>query len=122
MLRAKSVAVSTSTSGVYLTTKLFPQLGIAEQMAGKVSTSGAAAVGRGEAELGLQQVSEILPVANSTFVGTIPSEIQYVTTYAAGVVTGSTQVDAARKLIAFLTSDAAAGVIEKSGMEPLKRR
>ena len=65
LLRAKSVAISTSTSGVYLTTKLFPQLGIANEMASKTNMSGAAAVGRGEAEVGLQQVSEVLPVPNS---------------------------------------------------------
>ena len=49
LLRASSVAVSSSTSGEYLTTTLFPKLGIAPQMAGKTSMNGAAAVGRGEA-------------------------------------------------------------------------
>ena len=90
--RATSVAVSTSTSGVYLRTKLFPQLGIAAEMEGKTSTGGAAAVGRGEAEIGLQQVSEVLAVPNADFVGTIPAEIQYETVYAAAVVSGSKDV------------------------------
>jgi molybdate transport system substrate-binding protein len=118
LLRAKSVAVSSSTSGVYLTTKLFPQLGIAEQMSGKVVTSGAAAVSKGEAEIGLQQVSEVLPLPGVQFVGTIPAEVQYVTVYAAAVVAGSTNVDAGKRLITFLTSPAVASTIRKSGMEP----
>jgi len=122
LLNAKSVAMSSSTSGVYLTTKLFPQLGIADAMKGKISMNGAAEVGRGEAELGIQQVSEVLPIPNTTFVGAIPEEVQYVTTYATAVVSGSTQVEASKRLIAFLSSDGAAAAIKKSGMEPAKKR
>jgi molybdate transport system substrate-binding protein len=118
LLRAKSVAMSSSTSGVYLTTVLFPKLGIADQMKDKISTNGAAAVGRGEAELGLQQVSEVLPVPNVDFIGTIPEAVQYVTTYAAAVVKGSTQIEASKRLIAFLSSPGAMAAIRKSGMEP----
>jgi len=118
LLKAKSVAMSSSTSGVYLTTVLFPKLGIADQMKDKISTSGAAAVGRGEAELGLQQVSEVLAVPNVDFVGTIPETVQYVTTYAAAVVKGTSQLDASKRLIAFLSSEGAMAAIKKSGMEP----
>ena len=78
-------------------------------------------VGRGEAEVGLQQVSEVLPIAGTQFVGTIPAEVQYVTTYAAAVVSGSTQPEMAKRLIAFLSSPEAAAAIERSGMEPLRR-
>lgn len=120
-LRAQSVAVSSSTSGTYLTTQLFPQLGIADQMAPKTITSGAAAVGRGEAEVGLQGVSEVLHIPGTEFVGTIPEEVQYVTVLSAAVVTGSTQVEAARRLIAFLTSDDASAAIVRSGLEPAPR-
>ncbi len=118
LLAARSVAVSTSTSGVYLTTTLFPRLGIGAEMAAKTSMRGAVEVSRGEAELGLQQISEILPLPNVTFVGPIPNEVQYVTTYAAAAVNGSTQVASARRLIAFLSSPQAHGAIEKSGMTP----
>lgn len=121
LLRAKSVAMSSSTSGVYLTTVLFPRLGIAEQMQGKISTASAAAVGRGEAEIGLQQVSEVLPVPGVDYVGTIPEEVQYVTTYAAAVVAGSKELDASKQLIAFLSSDTSAAAIKKSGMDPSRR-
>jgi molybdate transport system substrate-binding protein len=122
LLRAKSVAVSTSTSGVYLTTQLFPRLGIADQMAGKTLTSGSAAVGRGEAEIGLQQVSEVLQVQGADFVGAIPADVQYVTVYAAAVVAGSKEVAASRRLIAFLASEAAMQAIKTSGMEPSRRQ
>ena len=122
LLRAKSIAVSTSTSGVYLRTRLFPQLGIAAEMEGKTSTGGAAAVGRGEAEIGLQQVSEVLAVPNADFVGTIPAEIQYETVYAAAVVSGSKNVGSATRLIAFLASEGAMPAIRKSGMEPARAR
>ena len=122
LIHAKSVAMSSSTSGVYLTTKLFPQLGIADEMAKKSSFSGAAAVGRGEAEIGLQQVSEVLPVPGVDFVGTIPEEVQYVTIYAGAVVAGSKEIDASKRLIAFLSSAGAAAAIKKSGMEPSRKK
>ena len=122
LVRAKSVAMSSSTSGVYLTTKLFPQLGIIDEMKGKSSFSGAAAVGRGEAEIGLQQVSELLPVSGVDFVGTIPADVQYVTVYAGAVVAGSKETDASKRLIAFLASAGATAAIKKSGMEPSRRR
>ena len=122
LLNAKSVAMSSSTSGVYLTTTLFPKLGIAEQMAPKTTMQGAVLVGRGEAEIGLQQVSELLPIQGTTFVGTIPQDVQYVTTYAGAVIASSTQVEAAKRLIAFLGSEASAAAITRSGMEPARGR
>ena len=122
LLRAPSVSVSTSTSGRYLTEELFPRLGIAEEMAAKTQTAGAAAVGSGDAELGLQQVSEVRFIPGTDFVGAIPEEVQYVTTYSAAIVGTSTQADAARRLIAFLSSEAASRVILSKGMEPAQRR
>jgi len=118
LLAAQSVAVSRSTSGRYLITQLFPRLGIADEMAAKTRMVGAAAVGRGEAEIGLQQVSEVLPIAGADFVGTIPEELQFVTTYSAAVIAGTTVPDMARSLIAFLSSAEASAAIIRSGMEP----
>jgi len=122
LLRAKSVTFTSSTSGVYLTTTLFPRLGIAVEMAGKSTTAGVAAVVRGDAELAVQPVSELLPVPGVDFVGTIPAEVQKVNVYAAAVVTGSKETDASRRLIAFLASDRATAAMKKSGMEPLSLR
>jgi molybdate transport system substrate-binding protein len=121
LLRAKTVAISTSTSGEYLTRTLFPKLGIADVMAPRTITTGAAAVGNGTADVGLQQVSEVLRVPNAQFVGTIPADVQYATVYAAAIVATSTRQDAARRLIAFLSSDHAKTAITNSGMEPAIR-
>ena len=121
LLRAKSVAMSTSTSGVYLTKTLFPKLGIADAMAGKVIMSGSAAVGRGEAEIGLQQVSEVMRVPNADFVGRIPADVQDETIYSAAAVAGSAHLEQARRLIAFLSSAGAAPAIAKSGLDPIRR-
>jgi molybdate transport system substrate-binding protein len=122
LLRAKSVTFTSSTSGVYLTTTLFPRLGIADELAKKSTTAGVASVVKGDAELAIQPVSELLPIAGVDFVGTIPAELQKVNVYAAAVVAGSTQVDAAKRLIAFLASERATAAIKKTGMEPARGR
>jgi molybdate transport system substrate-binding protein len=121
LLRAKSVTFDSSTTGIYLTTTLFPRLGIAAEMATKSTTLGAATVATGDAEIAVQPVSEILPVRGVELVGTIPAELQYVAVFSAAVVAGSTEIDAARRLIAFLSSEAAAAATRKNGMEPAKR-
>lgn len=124
MLEAKSVAISTSASGVYFTQTLFPRLGIAEQMNPKTRSAGGPsgeAVARGEFEVALQQISELLPVAGTTFVGPLPREAQLVTLFSAAVAAKAVEPEAARSLIRFLASPAAATAITKSGMEPIAR-
>lgn len=125
MLDAKSLAYSSSASGVYLSTELFPRLGIADQVKGKSRTIGnepvGAAVARGEAEIALQQISELLPVPGIDFVGPLPAEIQKITVFSAGIAVGTTQPDAAKALIKFLASPAAAPAIAKSALEPMPR-
>jgi molybdate transport system substrate-binding protein len=122
LLRAKSVTFTSSTSGVYLTTTLFPRLGIADEMARKSSTAGVAAVVKGDAEMAIQPVSELLPVPGVDFVGTIPAEVQKVNVYASAIVTGSKEAEASKRLIVFLSSAGATTAIKKSGMEPAKPR
>src|SRR5476649_2752205 len=98
LLAAKSIAYSDSGSGTYLSTTLFPKLGVADQVAGKSRKvrgppSGepvAAVVARGEAEIGFQQVSELIHVAGITFVGAIPAELQPIFSFA-GVLTSTVQ-------------------------------
>jgi len=113
LLNAKSITFTSSTTGIYLTTKLFPRLGIADEMARKSTTAGAAAVSRGEADLAIQAVSELLPVAGIDLVGTIPAEVQNVAIFSAGIVAGSKQIQGAKQLIAFLSSASAAAAIRK---------
>ena len=73
---------------------------------------------RGDAEMAVQPVSELLSVPGVDFVGTIPEAIQKINVYAAAIVNGSKETDASRRLIAFHTADTAAAAIRKHGMEP----
>jgi molybdate transport system substrate-binding protein len=102
--------------------KLFPQLGIADEMAPKITNVGVAAVTKGDAEIAVQPVSELLHAPGVEFVGTIPAEIQYISVFSAAMVKGSHKSKAAKELIAFLTSETAKSAIKKSGMEPMKTR
>ncbi len=130
LLAAKSIAYSDSGSGTYLSTTLFPKLGIADQIAGKSRKvrgppSGepvAAVVARGEAEIGFQQVSELIHVPGISFVGTIPAEVQPMTFFAGALTSGVQQPDAGRALIRFLASPDAAPVIVKAGLMPVSQR
>ena len=126
MLEARSVAYSDSASGVYLANVVFHRLGIVEQMKGKArmipADPVAAVVARGEAELGVQTLSALVPVPGIDIVGILPAEIQKATVFAAGIASAAKEPEAARALIDFLTSSAAAPVIRQAGMEPLGAR
>ena len=122
LLRARSVALDSSTTGIYVTTKLYPQLGIADEMARKTTMAGPTAVANGEAEINIQPISEQLPVKGIEILGKIPEEVQYAAVFSAALVSGSKQPDPARRLIAFLASEEAKLAIQTSGMEPLKPR
>jgi molybdate transport system substrate-binding protein len=121
LLDAKSVALSSSVSGDYFTKELFPRLGIAGEMAQKTRRSGGERVGtliaRGEAEIGFQQMSELLPITEIDVVGPLPSDVQRVTIFTAGVAAHSRRPDAARAYIRFLASSAASAAIAKTGLE-----
>jgi molybdate transport system substrate-binding protein len=123
LLAAKSVAYSDSASGVYVGTEMFEKLGILDQMKPKSrmipADPVAGVVARGEAELGFQQISELLPVPGVDLVGPLPAEVQRITIFSAGIVVGAKEPDAGRALIKFLASAAAAPVIEKSGLDPM---
>lgn len=116
LLHAKSVGSQSSTT-IYLTTKLIPQLRIGSGMAGKLLNAGPANVARGEVEMVLAPVSELVTVPGVDLVGTIPAEIQFVQTFAAAVVKGTKEPDASKRLIAFLASEKATPAIEKTGMK-----
>ena len=123
LLSAKSVAYSASASGTYLSMELFPKLGIAEEMKviGKriESERVGTVVARGDAELGFQQVSELIPIDGLDYIGPLPPEVQQVTLFSAGIAVGSKEPEAAKALIKFFTSAAAAPTIAKSGLEPV---
>jgi molybdate transport system substrate-binding protein len=126
LLAAKSIAYSDSASGVYLSTELFPKLGIAGQIKGKSRKIEADPVGgvvaTGEFEIGFQQISELRPVKGIDIFGPLPPGAQQVTIFAAGIPTTAKHRDAAKALIQWLASPAAYGAIKKSGLEPAKSK
>ena len=125
LLEAKSIAYSASASGVYLSTDMFPRLGIADQIKDKAkrieSERVATVVARGDAEIGFQQVSELLPVPGVDYVGPLPDEVQRVTVFSAGIATSAKEPEVAKTLITFLAAPAAETAIAKSGLEPMRR-
>jgi molybdate transport system substrate-binding protein len=123
LLAAKSVAYSDSASGVYVSTEMFQRLGITEDMKGKArqipAEPVAGVVARGDAEIGLQQISEMLPVSGVDIVGPLPADLQKITVFSAGIATTSKEPGAGKALITFLASSAARDVLIKSGLEPI---
>ena len=126
LLQAKSIAMSPQVSGVYLSTELFPRLGIADQMKAKSRRIArervGAVVARGEAEIGFQQISELLPIAGIDYVGPLPAEVQRVTVFSAGVAVSAKSPEAARALIRFFLSPEGARAMTKYGLDPMSPR
>src|SRR4029078_749682 len=125
LLEARSVAyidpASGGSSGIYID-KLLERLGIADQVRPKAKLKKGGYVAElivsGEAELGVHQISEIVPVKGAVLVGPLPKEIQNTTTYAAGLSAAAQNKDAAQALIKTFSGPAAANVFKAKGMEP----
>jgi molybdate transport system substrate-binding protein len=121
LLGARSIA-SDSSATVYVTTKLLPQLRIADTVAAKVVSKGPGAVASGESDFAILPVSELIAAPGVDFVGTIPAAVQHISVFTAAVVAGSKEVETSKRLIAFLRSGKASEAIRNSGMEPSKSR
>ncbi|HEX4772983.1 MAG TPA: substrate-binding domain-containing protein [Bryobacteraceae bacterium] len=123
LLAAKSIAYSDSDSGIYLATELFPKLGIADQLKSKSRKVEGEPVGgvvaKGQADIGFQQMSELLPLNGIDVVGELPPGAQRVTVAAAGIPVTSTHPEVAKALIEWLASPAAYPAIRKSGLDPV---
>jgi molybdate transport system substrate-binding protein len=122
LLKAKTIAIPGSTSGIWLTTDLLPRFGIAEKINVKVTPRGADATGMvaaATADLAVLPVSEIVRASGVDFAGRIAPQIQFVQTFSAAVVAGSGEIEDSKRLIEFLVSARASEAIRKSGMEPL---
>jgi molybdate transport system substrate-binding protein len=125
VLAAKSVAyidpASGGSSGIYVA-KLLDQLGIAGEVKPKAKLKQGGYVAdlivSGEAELGIHQISEIVPVKGVSLVGPLPKEIQNYTTYAAGVSSAAKDKDAAAALVKFLSGPRTGEILKSKGMEP----
>ena len=122
LLAARSIGYSTGPSGVYMQS-VFEKLGIAGEVKGKLKqTPSGVFVGNliasGEAEIGFQQISELVHFVGIDYVGPLPGELQRMTMFSTGIHSGAKQAEAARALVKFLTAPAAAPVIRKHGLEP----
>jgi molybdate transport system substrate-binding protein len=124
LLAAKSIAYSDSASGVYIEREMYAKLGLQKELSPKsrmiVSERVGNVVARGEAEIGFQQVAELLPVKGIEYVGPIPDAVQKVTVFSAGIPVGAKHHDAAKALIDYLHSAEARPILEKTGLEPIK--
>jgi molybdate transport system substrate-binding protein len=122
--QARSIAYSASASGTYFAETLVPRLGLADEVLPKarriLSERVGTVVARGDAELGLQQVSELLPIAGIDFIGVLPPALQQETIFSAGIATRSEQPEAARALIAFMAGPQAVEAIRRAGLEPMR--
>lgn len=123
LLNAESIAFSASASGTYLSEDLFPRLGIWDRVKDKslrvVSERVAAVVARGEAEIGFQQISELLPVEGADYVGPVPEDLQIVTLFSAGVTTSAENAAGAMRLLDYLSSREVAPIIAATGLDPI---
>jgi molybdate transport system substrate-binding protein len=125
LLQAKTIAVPASTSGIWLTEKLFPKLGVVGKIDVTKTPRGAdaaAMVAAGDAALAVMPDSEILVAPGVAFAGGLAPEIQFMQVFAAAAVAGTKQIGGAKRLIAHLASAGAAEAIKNSGMEPLAAR
>ena len=123
LLGAKSIAYSkVGASGIFFA-GLIQRLGIAEAVNAKANIAmgltGRLAA-RGEVELAVQQVSELMQVTGVDIVGPLPAEVEPGTIFSAGVVVRSTQRDAAAKLIAHLATAEASRAYTAAGLEPVR--
>lgn len=122
VLAARSLSYSTGPSGVYLG-RLFERWGIAEQVASRMVQAPpgvpvGSLVARGEAELGFQQLSELMHLPGITVVGAMPAEVQFITTFSGAIAGASKQAVAVRELLAWMASPATAEAKRRQGMEP----
>ncbi len=121
LLKANSIAYSSSASGLYIKNELFKKLGIEKEIATKkISENGGAGIAKGEAEVGFQQVSELKAIKEITLVGPIPDSIQLITPWTAAISSKSQNPAAAKEFIAFMQSPHAQEVIAATGLEPVK--
>jgi molybdate transport system substrate-binding protein len=118
LLNAPSIA-SDSTAALYLRNKLLPELGISAKVLPNLVLFGSTAISTGQAEMVIDPVSAVLHAPGAQYVGALPDQIQLIQTFSAAIVSNSTQADAARQLLAFLTSTDARAAMRASGMDPI---
>jgi molybdate transport system substrate-binding protein len=120
LMAAKTVGYSQGSSGRHVVT-VIQKLGIADAVKAKaVITQGrpvGAAIASGEAEIGMQQVAELRPVAGVDVIGELPADLQKQIPYSAGIAAKAKDAATARALVGFLRSEAALDVLKRKGMD-----
>jgi len=123
LVAARSIAYSSSRSGTYVSTELIARLGIAADVVSKAYRVENRRVGdvvaEGGADIGFQQLSELLPIKGITVLGPIPDEVQQFTVLSATIPVRGTKPDAARALVAHLTSADSAEILRRRGLNPI---
>ena len=123
LLAARSIGHAASASGIYLSTEVFPALGIEAEMKKTaraiLSERVGTIVARGEADLGFQQISEILPIKGVKLIGKLPEPYDWSFRFCVAIGADCEELDAARDLMRFVASEEAAPIIRKTGLEPL---
>lgn len=122
LLQARLISMPGSTSGVFIKEQVLPKLGIADKVSVKVVSRGVEStkmLADGASDIALGPVSELVNQPGIEFVGVFPDELQLVQEFTAAIVKGSGQIEVAKRLIAALSSERAAGAIRKAGMLPV---
>jgi molybdate transport system substrate-binding protein len=123
LLTAGRIAYSASASGTYLSEELFQHLGIEAEMAVKAKKIFSERVGtilmRNEADLGFQQVSELIPIEGIKIIGELPPEVQRSFFFSAGIGANTAQLEEVRHFVAFLASAEVSDVVAKTGLKPV---
>ena len=122
LLTAKSIGYSTGPSGVYVVGML-QKLGIGDEVKPKLKQTPSGVfvgtlIANGDAEIGFQQISELVHFPGIDYVGPLPAEVQNTTMFSTGIHSAAKEAEAAKALVKFLTAPAAAPVIKKHGLEP----
>jgi molybdate transport system substrate-binding protein len=122
LLAAKSIGYSKGPSGTHLMS-VMQRLGVAEELKPKLvqpelGQRVGAMVAKGDVEIGVQQINELLPIPGIDFVGPLPNELQTALIYSTGLPATAKEREVAAALVKFLTSEAALPVFKKLGMEP----
>jgi molybdate transport system substrate-binding protein len=122
LIAAKSIAYSSGPSGVHMA-DVIQKWGIADQLKAKTrisppDTPVGVMIARGDAEIGFQQVSELVRIKGIDYLGPLPADIDEITVFSAAVHRNASAPDAAKALVKYLSAPEAAPTIRKTGMDP----
>jgi molybdate transport system substrate-binding protein len=125
LLKAKTIGHSLGVSGVHFTTNVIPYLGIGDEIKSRIRVAKGVPVGvlvaKGEAEIGIHQIAELLPIRGIDIVGELPADLQSTLVYSTGVHAETKVPEAAWALSNFLQLEASTAAIRKNGMQPAPR-